>query len=294
MSKILDTLYLGSYADAKNLTFLQKNKISHIVTVGVELQTLYPENFKYLYIPAYDHPGYKLNEYFDQIADFIHSAIDKEKGKVFVHCYWGISRSTTSVLTYLVKYLKMTPAKARRFVKSKRSIIYPNEGFLQQIDAYALKLGVIEDKTLPKSYSSTLINPLSGANSPSNTKSGFLPGRSGSLNRREEKVVENDFHCKNCGLRVFHTRDVTHNAKKSLDSDCNAVYIKEMPWMKQKGSGVKIFCPNVKCNSILGYVNKINAKCSCGKSSESVFAVYPLRIVSSKAKGTNGLGKSLL
>jgi len=288
MSKILDNLYLGSYADAKNLVFLQKNKISHIVTVGVELQTLYPETFKYLYIPAYDHPGYKLNAYFDQIADFINDAISKEKGKVFVHCYWGISRSTTSVLTYLVKYQKMTPAKARRFVKSKRSIIYPNEGFLQQLDDYAMRLGVVEDKTLPKSYSSGILSPLSSV-----TKSSFMLKKTGGF--KEDKSVDNDFHCKNCGLRVFHSRDVTHNAKKSLDSDCNAVYIKEMGWMKQKGNGGKIFCPNVKCNSILGYVNKFSGKCSCGQAAESVFAVYPLRVIASKAKARNdGGGRSVL
>ena len=95
MSKIFDNLFLGSYQDAKNQSFLKKNKITHIVTVGVELQTLFPQNYKYLYIPAYDNPGYKLNIYFDQIADFIHNAIENEKGNVFVHCYMGISRSTT-------------------------------------------------------------------------------------------------------------------------------------------------------------------------------------------------------
>jgi atypical dual specificity phosphatase len=129
MSQIQEKLYLGSIGDAKNLLFLKESKITHIVTVGAELKMFYPSSFKYMYIPAMDSPYYDLKKYFDHIADFIHRAISEENGVVLVHCFWGISRSSSSVIAYLVKHQKMTPDKARQLVKAKRAIIYPNDGF---------------------------------------------------------------------------------------------------------------------------------------------------------------------
>jgi len=152
MSRIQDNLYLGSYEDAKNRRLLHSQKITHIVTVGIELKTIYPESFKYLYIPAYDSPDYKLIVYFDEIADFIHNAIEREKGKVFVHCYWGVSRSTTAILAYFIKHHNMSPLEAKIHVRQRRSIIYPNEGFLQQLEIYSKKINQskIEKQTKEK------------------------------------------------------------------------------------------------------------------------------------------------
>lgn len=301
MSKILDNLYLGSYSDAKNEKFLKKNGITHIVTVGVELQTLYPQSFKYLFIPAYDNPAYKLNVYFDQIADFINNAIENEKGSVFVHCYWGISRSTTSVIAYLVKYRRMPPKKARQFVKSKRSIIFPNDGFINQLDTYAKVCGVYEEKLnaskMIKSSTVTRLYPFSkeeeeGKNA-SEIKAMSMTGRGIRTTSVgfELKSADKDFHCKNCAMRIFSTPDLEHDINKNTDT-CNLFYLKYLPWMGFiKNPNGKMFCPNTKCNSILGYYSRKPGKCPCGKRIDTMYAIYPVRVVSSKAKG--GLSKGL-
>ena len=57
-------------------------------------------------------------------------------GKVFVHCAAGESRSATIVIAYLMWKKKMTFDKAYNFVKQKRSRIYPNFGFRQQLQMF--------------------------------------------------------------------------------------------------------------------------------------------------------------
>jgi len=376
MSKILDSLYLGSYADAKNQNLLISLGITHIVTVGVELRPIFPTSFKYFYIPAFDSPEYKLNVYFDEAADFIHKAIEKANGKVLVHCHWGISRSTTIVLAYLIKYHKMTPFEAKVFVKKRRSIIGPNGGFIQQIDAYARKLNILktekEQKVIPKEAIQTFYNSTSpkriwpatdgkkertlesksSMRSTSNifqksakktnelkgqsifgynTSIGFtkdlLHGNQGlKLNPRKPKVTfaespqinksynqdikdifekkkelrsifkpkeeikedENknkvhDYYCKECKLKLFDSFDVIHKPGKESHGKCNAIYIRFMQWMGfMKGNVSKLFCPNSRCNVIIGYINQNGGKCSCGKPIERMFVIYPVRITNNK------------
>ena len=54
----------------------------------------------------------------------------------------GISRSSTIVIGYLMKYEKMSLRDAYTFVLKKRTCIHPNEGFLKQLFAYEENLGL--------------------------------------------------------------------------------------------------------------------------------------------------------
>lgn len=132
---ILENLFLGDTFDAKNLKFLKQNQISHILVVGSELEVFYPNAFIYLQIPAKDSEAFQLIDFFDIMSDFINKAFHK-KGNVFVHCAMGVSRSPTAIIAYLMKYQKMTFKKALKHVESKRSIVFPNQGFLVQLEEY--------------------------------------------------------------------------------------------------------------------------------------------------------------
>lgn len=46
-----------------------------------------------------------------------------------MHCQKGVSRSATIVIAYLIKKFKVTYKDALDFVKKKRSVVKPNEGF---------------------------------------------------------------------------------------------------------------------------------------------------------------------
>jgi hypothetical protein len=51
----------------------------------------------------------------------------------------GISRSSTVVIAYLIATTKMTPREALATVRSKRTIVRPNRGFISQLQEYYSK-----------------------------------------------------------------------------------------------------------------------------------------------------------
>jgi hypothetical protein len=51
----------------------------------------------------------------------------------------GISRSTTIVMAYLIATTNMTPHEALATVRSKRTIVRPNRGFMSQLQEYYSK-----------------------------------------------------------------------------------------------------------------------------------------------------------
>ncbi len=51
----------------------------------------------------------------------------------------GISRSSTVVIAYLIATTKMTPPEALATVRSKRTIVRPNRGFMSQLQEYHSK-----------------------------------------------------------------------------------------------------------------------------------------------------------
>ena len=65
---------------------------------------------------------------------------NNSKIKVFVHCVAGVSRSSTIVISYLMKINKWTFDKSLQFVQNKRPKIMPNNGFIQQLKEYQSKL----------------------------------------------------------------------------------------------------------------------------------------------------------
>ena len=84
-------------------------------------------------------PWENLGRYFMEAAVFIKQAIDKGN-KVFVHCWAGISRSTSCICAYLMMEYHMTLTSALNLCRQGRSIINPNPGFIQQLMEFQLKL----------------------------------------------------------------------------------------------------------------------------------------------------------
>jgi len=61
-------------------------------------------------------------------------------GNVLVHCARGVSRSTTLILAFLIKYRKWTLSEAYYHVLERRQCINPNIGFWQQLINFELKI----------------------------------------------------------------------------------------------------------------------------------------------------------
>ena len=141
ISKILDRLYVGSQDVAHDLDLLSANKITHILNVASGVVNLYDGWFIYKTKEALDVPEFSLIEIFDECCEFMHNCINCG-GNVLIHCNAGVSRSATIAIAYLMKYYSMTYDEGFRFVKSKRSFIRPNEGFIKQLKVYEKKLDI--------------------------------------------------------------------------------------------------------------------------------------------------------
>jgi dual specificity phosphatase 12 len=79
-------------------------------------------------IDVLDMPYINLMCHFGEAIAYIKEGIAKGGG-VFVHCYAGISRSSSCVIAYLMSEHKMSFYEAMSYVRKKRPIIYPNIGF---------------------------------------------------------------------------------------------------------------------------------------------------------------------
>ena len=75
-----------------------------------------------------DTTNAEINGHFESAQQFIDQA-HKTGGRILVHCYAGISRSPTIVISYLMKFHGMRYLEALQFVLDKRSIVDPNLGF---------------------------------------------------------------------------------------------------------------------------------------------------------------------
>ena len=64
---------------------------------------------------------------------YLSENVERDGGKVLVHCKAGVSRSATVCIAYLMCCKSMTFEQAFEFVRAKRSIISPNISFMQQL-----------------------------------------------------------------------------------------------------------------------------------------------------------------
>lgn len=135
----MDHLFLGSVGAAYNLQTLKNLKISHILTVCDCLPPKFPGEFEYKVISVSDEPSTRLNLYFKEATDFVRNAI-VDGGNVLVHCFAGVSRSSSIVIAYLMRFHCMEHAKAYNLVKVKRPWINPNYGFQGQLKRYGVML----------------------------------------------------------------------------------------------------------------------------------------------------------
>ncbi len=84
---------------------------------------------KYLRVDVDDYPTESLVDHFGRALDFKSSA----KGPVLVHCAQGVSRSAALVIALLMLEKGLTLQQSLTLVHSRRDIISPNQGFLEQL-----------------------------------------------------------------------------------------------------------------------------------------------------------------
>ncbi|KAK2832852.1 hypothetical protein Q5P01_016741 [Channa striata] len=136
-------IYVGDAFVATNVLRLKRLGISHILNAAEGNSFMHVDTSAELYagagityrgFPASDTDHFDISVYFEEAADFIATALASKngKGKVYVHCREGYSRSPTLVIAYLMLRQHMSVHSALAMVRQKREI-GPNDGFLRQL-----------------------------------------------------------------------------------------------------------------------------------------------------------------
>jgi len=80
-------------------------------------------------------------EFFTKFENFMKES-NKKKMTVFIHCHAGISRSSTLVISYLMKLNHKKRDGMIKFLKRCRPIIQPNKSFMKQLNIWECELGL--------------------------------------------------------------------------------------------------------------------------------------------------------
>jgi protein-tyrosine phosphatase len=137
MSKIIENLYLGNIDDVQSVKFIRENNIKLIINAAIEVIVPIHEDVNIIMnLQWHDSMEQSINFCFlDYLTNVIHSFL-KENKAVLVNCFAGISRSSTIVIAYMMKYHNMTFDEAFNYVQSKRWIVNPNPNFRMILKNY--------------------------------------------------------------------------------------------------------------------------------------------------------------
>lgn len=90
MSRVHGKIFLGTYVEASDKTFLKTNRITHILICATEIQAFFENNKKYNYkkFPMIVVDNFNPFPYFDEAADYIKDCQENKKCKgLLVHDY---------------------------------------------------------------------------------------------------------------------------------------------------------------------------------------------------------------
>jgi protein-tyrosine phosphatase len=130
INKITDRLFLSNYETSLNYKLLKSLGIKQILSVGIELPPHKTQYFKTMHLNVEDNEQEDIIRFFISAFHFINNDV------TLVHCYAGISRSATIVISYLMRSNKISYIDAYNLVLKERPIISPNVGFMKQLYRY--------------------------------------------------------------------------------------------------------------------------------------------------------------
>lgn len=117
VDEIEPRLYLGNATAARNMKFLKSSLISHILTIDsfpIPAYVAQGASVQIKYIHISDMSRENILEHFDESISFIEEALKDPcaTNGVLIHCFYGVSRSATIVIAYLMKKYRISYQKA--------------------------------------------------------------------------------------------------------------------------------------------------------------------------------------
>lgn len=151
VSCVIPGLYLSGVTVARDHTKLKDLGITRVVCCC--LWTEFPQSeeisgITYYRVDVEDMSREPIDMFFEEACDFISESLENREN-VLVHCRSGVSRSSTIILAFLVMSMGMRLLDAFFLLRSKRGIITPNIGFMDQlIKAEAMTHGGVASVSL--------------------------------------------------------------------------------------------------------------------------------------------------
>ena len=132
MSQITPNIYIGGFTEARNRKWLADRGITHIVNAATELPNYFPNHFKYLRLDLNDVPGQYIHSALNRSYNFMKNVINRG-GIVFVHCFAGVSRSSSQIINYIMMDKNVSFEKSLNYMRMKHPRTNPNPGFQRQL-----------------------------------------------------------------------------------------------------------------------------------------------------------------
>ncbi|XP_073526352.1 uncharacterized protein [Phyllobates terribilis] len=132
-SKVAEHIYLGGEAVARDKNILKEHGITHVLNcIGFICPEYFKTDFVYKTLWLQDKVTEDITSILYDVFDYFED-VREQKGRVFVHCSQGVSRSTSLVIAYHMWREGQNFDDAFQYVKEARGIADPNMGFAWQL-----------------------------------------------------------------------------------------------------------------------------------------------------------------
>ena len=133
-TEIIRGLWIGSYEEVKNISFLENKNIKLILNISKNIPIL--KSFKTLtdvkiYRFECDIENYSLSK-INKLLSIIHKSLEKNVS-VFIYCQTGYQYSPTIATIYLMKYGHISLPNIENIMISKNKNIFQPENILRVI-----------------------------------------------------------------------------------------------------------------------------------------------------------------
>ena len=151
-SLIFTNVYVGTTANAENLTQLKSSGITHVLNCGVTPTSVHFRNVRRMYGDSSVVRGYEglyiedsddcdLLPWLRKAHDFIERA--RSHGGIVLICSPGVSRSGAVAIGYLLQ--RGVPLlQATRILKEERRVALCNHGFMRTLARYARAIDMLD------------------------------------------------------------------------------------------------------------------------------------------------------
>lgn len=121
--------------------------ITHVINLFSQQKPFEHKTIVYRNATLLDIPEQSLTIIYDEVLPFIDVAL-QDSGKVLVHCNAGVSRASSVIIAYLIKYRGMSYKQALEEVRKNRPSARPNAGFATQLKELEKKQKLVRSKDL--------------------------------------------------------------------------------------------------------------------------------------------------